>query len=89
MLNADTLGADRILSSVSSRTAQEIGRDVDGDVLKYLEEHCGEISITRAANDLGITLEQLAGALSRLQSKGMIQREQRGSESVRVKLLEV
>jgi len=67
--------ADKLAPSVSSRISEHLGRNIDADVFKYLEEHRGEISITRTANDLGVTLEQLVEALSRLQSKGVIQKD--------------
>jgi Mn-dependent DtxR family transcriptional regulator len=56
---------------------------VDDRVLSYLSDHHGEISITRAAQDLGINLQQLTESLSRLQSRGLIQKESAFVERMR------
>jgi len=52
-------------------------------VLKYLSDHQGEISITRASQELGTNLQQLTDTLSRLQSRGLIQRESAFVERMR------
>ncbi|MGA3109028.1 MAG: zinc ribbon domain-containing protein [Candidatus Bathyarchaeia archaeon] len=50
--------------------------DMDGRVLKYLEDHHGGISIRRTSNDLNVTTEHLIDSLTRLQKKGLIQKEE-------------
>src|SRR5208337_5377582 len=50
--------------------------DMDGRVLKYLEDHHGGISIRRTSNDLNVTTEQLIDSLTRLQKRGLIQKEE-------------
>jgi RNA polymerase subunit RPABC4/transcription elongation factor Spt4 len=49
---------------------------LDEKVLQYLEVHHGGISIRRTSIDLDITREQLTESLARLQTKGLIQREE-------------
>ena len=56
---------------------------VDDRVLNYLSDHHGEISITRASQDLSINLQQLVESLSRLQSIGLIQKESAFVERMR------
>jgi len=51
-------------------------KDMDDRVLKYLEAHQGGISIRRTSEDLSVTKDQLIASLTRLQTKGMIQREE-------------
>jgi len=48
---------------------------VDKIVLKYLEDHQGEISISLASQQLGISEKELTESLSRLSSKGVIRKE--------------
>jgi hypothetical protein len=48
---------------------------VDRIVLTYLQSHGGEISMSTAARDLGITELELKSSLSRLSDKGKIQRK--------------
>jgi DNA-binding Lrp family transcriptional regulator len=50
--------------------------DMDDRVLKYLEEHHGGISIQRTSRDLGVTSDQLVESLTRLQKKGLIQKDE-------------
>jgi len=50
--------------------------DMDGRVLKYLEDHHGGISIRRTSNDLNVTTAQLIDSLTRLQKRGLIQKEE-------------
>jgi len=50
--------------------------EMDDKVLKYLEEHQGGISISRTSRDLDITEDRLIESLTRLQTKGLIQREE-------------
>lgn len=50
--------------------------DLDERVLKYLEAHQGGISISRTSRDLEIGRDQLIDSLTRLQTKGMIQRDE-------------
>jgi len=57
--------------------------NIEERVLKYLSDHRGEISITRAAQELGMSLQELTGILSRLQSKGSIQKESAFVERMR------
>jgi len=52
-------------------------------ILDYLSDHHGEISITRAAQELGVNLQLLTDTLSRLQSRGLIQRESAFVERMR------
>ena len=56
---------------------------VDEWVLNYLSDHHGEISITRASQELSTSLQQLTESLSRLQSKGLIQKESAFVERMR------
>lgn len=49
---------------------------VDDRVLKYVEDHQGGISIQRTSRDLNLTTEQLVEALTRLQNKGLVHREE-------------
>jgi DNA-binding Lrp family transcriptional regulator len=51
--------------------------EVDNRVLKYLEARGGGISIRRTSCDLDITTEKLIESLTRLQKRGLIQREER------------
>ncbi|HYB83695.1 MAG TPA: hypothetical protein VED86_00065 [archaeon] len=51
-------------------------KGLDDRVLKYLEAHQGGISIRRTSQDLDVTTDQLIGSLTRLQTKGMIQRDE-------------
>lgn len=52
-------------------------------VLNYLSDHHGEISITRASQELGISLQELTNILSRLQGRGLIQKESAFVERMR------
>jgi RNA polymerase subunit RPABC4/transcription elongation factor Spt4 len=54
----------------------EKSSDLDSRVLKYLEAHQGGISISRSSRDLDITRDQLIDSLTRLQTRGEIQREE-------------
>lgn len=56
-------------------TPQTTTVSFDDTVLNYLSDHHGEISITRASQELDTSLQQVTESLSRLQSKGLIQRE--------------
>jgi len=49
--------------------------NIEDHVLNYLSDRHGEISITRASQELGTNLQQLTDTLSRLQSRGLIQKE--------------
>jgi RNA polymerase subunit RPABC4/transcription elongation factor Spt4 len=49
---------------------------MDEKVLEYLEAHQGGISIRRTSEDLDLTRDQLIESLARLQTKGLIQREE-------------
>ena len=49
---------------------------MDDRVLKYLEAHQGGISIRRTSKDLDVSTEQLIESLTRLQTKGLIQRDE-------------
>jgi RNA polymerase subunit RPABC4/transcription elongation factor Spt4 len=51
-------------------------KDFDDRVLKYLEAHQGGISIRRTSQDLDVTTDQLIASLTRLQTKGVIQRDE-------------
>ena len=51
-------------------------KETDDRVLKYLEAHQGGISIRRTSQDLDVTTDQLIASLTRLQAKGMIQRDE-------------
>jgi RNA polymerase subunit RPABC4/transcription elongation factor Spt4 len=50
--------------------------DMDDKVLEYLEDHQGGISIRRTSEDLDLTRDQLIESLARLQTKGLIQRDE-------------
>jgi DNA-binding Lrp family transcriptional regulator len=50
--------------------------EMDERVLKYLEAHQGGISIRRTSQDLDLTRDQLIESLTRLQTKGLIQRDE-------------
>jgi len=47
----------------------------DRAVMKYLEDHQGEISISAAAHDLGLTESELKESLSRLSGRGLIEKK--------------
>lgn len=64
-------------------TAQIPTLNLDDRVLNYLSDHHGEISITRASQELSASLQQVTESLSRLQSKGLIQRESAFVERMR------
>lgn len=64
-------------------TPQTPTTSVDEWVLNYLSDHHGEISITRASQELSTSLQQLTESLSRLQSKGLIQKESAFVERMR------
>jgi RNA polymerase subunit RPABC4/transcription elongation factor Spt4 len=49
---------------------------MDDRVLKYLEAHQGGISIRRTSKDLEVTADQLIESLTRLQARGLIQRDE-------------
>jgi RNA polymerase subunit RPABC4/transcription elongation factor Spt4 len=49
---------------------------MDGRVLKYLEAHPGGISIRRTSKDLEVSTDELIQSLTRLQTKGLIQRDE-------------
>jgi hypothetical protein len=49
--------------------------ELDNLVFKYLEEHAGEISLSRASNELNISQLELTQSISRLQEKRLIQRD--------------
>jgi RNA polymerase subunit RPABC4/transcription elongation factor Spt4 len=49
---------------------------MDDRVLKYLEAHQGGISIRRTSQDLEVTADQLIESLTRLQARGLIQRDE-------------
>ena len=65
--------------SIEFTHATDVGSECRRRVLNYLSDHQGEISVTRASQELGISLQQVTESLSRLQSKGLIQRESRRS----------
>ena len=50
--------------------------ELDEKVLKYLEARQGGISIRRTSSDLNISTDQLIASLTRLQTKGLIQRDE-------------
>lgn len=74
---------ERPTSQVGPLTPQTAVVSVDDGVLNYLSDHRGEISITRASQELGISLQQVTESLSRLQSKGRIQRDSAFVERMR------
>ncbi len=45
---------------------------VDDRVLNYIEAHDGEISLSKAAADLGLSLSELQDAIGRLRSSGFL-----------------
>jgi DNA-binding Lrp family transcriptional regulator len=51
-------------------------KDMDDRVLKYLEAHQGGISMRRTSEDLDLSRDQVIESLTRLQTKGLIQREE-------------
>jgi len=62
---------------VSARTADAAQqKDADDRVLTYLEAHQGGISISRTSQDLNLSTDQLIQSLGRLQTKGVIQRDE-------------
>jgi len=67
----------RAATAVSVRTV-DTGqyRDMDDRVLKYLEAHQGGISIRRTSKDLDVSTDELIESLTRLQTKGLIQRDE-------------
>jgi hypothetical protein len=58
--------------------------EVDKLVFKYLEEHRGEMSLSRASQELGILQVDLTQSISRLQRHRLIQREFPPIERMRV-----
>jgi hypothetical protein len=46
--------------------------DIDDRVLKYIEAHRGEISLSRASSELDITAAELQAAIGRLRSVGLL-----------------
>jgi hypothetical protein len=64
-------------------TTQTPLMSIDDRVLNYLSDHHGEISITRASQELGMNLQQLTETLSLLQNRGLIQRESTFVERMR------
>jgi hypothetical protein len=59
----------------SLHTAKPVTQSLDERLLSYLEGHQGEISISRAAYEIGVTESQVKEALSRLTQKGVIRKE--------------
>jgi len=53
--------------------------EIDNLVFKYIEEHAGDISPSRASKELNISQGELSQSISRLQKSGLIQRETRPS----------
>jgi membrane protease subunit (stomatin/prohibitin family) len=45
---------------------------VEDRVLSYIETHDGEISLSKAASDLGLSLGELQTAIARLRSVGIL-----------------
>lgn len=74
---------ERPASQLGPITPQTPAVSVDDSVLNYLSDHRGEISITRASQELGISLQQVTESLSRLQGKGRIQKESAFVERMR------
>jgi hypothetical protein len=74
---------DRLASQLGPLTPQTSAVSIDDGVLNYLSDHRGDISITRASQELGISLQQVTESLSRLQSKGRIQKESAFVERMR------
>jgi len=56
---------------------------IETRILDYLSEHHGEISITRASQELDVNIQLLTDTLSLLQSRGLIQRESAFVERMR------
>ncbi len=56
-------------------TIQDLNETTDKALLKYLEDHHGEISISQTSNELGIPELELKKSLGRLSRKGLIDRE--------------
>jgi len=72
-----TLQPPKPTSTISVRVVQtEQSTGIDERVLKYLEAHQGDISVTRTSKDLDVTTDQLIESLTRLQTKGLIQRDE-------------
>ena len=46
--------------------------DIDDRVLKYIEDHGGEISLSRASSEIDITATELQAAIGRLRSSGLL-----------------
>ena len=59
----------------TSMSKSVAGESLDERVLSYVEGHHGEISISRAAYEIGVTESELKESLSRLSQKGLIRRE--------------
>jgi hypothetical protein len=51
------------------------GQSLDERILSYVEGHHGEISISRASYEIGVTESELKESLSRLSEKGVIRSE--------------
>ena len=69
--------------TATSHVPQSSETSIDDRIIKYLADHQGELSIVRASEELGIDREQLIASLSRLQSKGRIQKESTFVERMR------
>ncbi len=74
---------ERQPSSWAPLTSQAPPVGFDDVVLDYLSAHHGEISVTRASQDLGASLQQVTESLSRLQHRGLIQRQSAFVERMR------
>jgi len=66
--------APQILSQVPS-PQPKTNEELDNLVFEYLEKHAGEISLSRASKELNISQLELSQSISRLQEKGLIQRD--------------
>jgi len=74
---ASMLQPSKPASAINVRVVEtERPTGIDDRVLKYLEAHQGGISITRTSKDLDVTTDQLLECLTRLQTKGRIQRDE-------------
>ena len=49
--------------------------EIDNLVFKYIEEHAGDISPSRASKELNISQQELSQSILRLQKSGLIQRD--------------
>ena len=64
------------VSTPISTQSAESTTSIDDEVFKYIESHEGEISLSKAATDLGISSQELQVIIDKLKSGGFIDSQQ-------------